>query len=70
LTKLSDFDVLRNDTNAQEQLIGGVINLYTTSTDMYLQMSCLDYLKNFYNDHDFKVNKYAHLLGKVLPICN
>ena len=37
---------------------------------MYLQMVCMDYLKNFYNDHEFKTNKYSHLLQKVLPICN
>ena len=33
-------------------------------------MCCLEYLKNFYNDYDFKAAKYAHLLPKVLPICN
>lgn len=33
-------------------------------------MACMDYLKNFYNDHEFKIVKYAHLLTKVLPICN
>ena len=33
-------------------------------------MTCVDYLKNFYNDHMFKVAKYAHLLAKVLPMCN
>lgn len=33
-------------------------------------MTCLDYLKNFYNDHNFRVHKYAALLHKVGPICN
>ena len=33
-------------------------------------MCCMDYLKNFYNDSNFKINKYAHLLPKVLEICN
>lgn len=33
-------------------------------------MCCLEYLKNFYNDHDFKATTYAHLLPKVLSICN
>ena len=33
-------------------------------------MTCLDYLKNFYNDHNFRVHKYAHLLHKVGSICN
>ena len=36
---------------------------------MYLQMKCIDYLKNFFNDYQFKVHKYAHLLSKILPIC-
>ena len=33
-------------------------------------MCCLEYLKNFYNDYEFQSVKYAHLLPKVLPICN
>jgi len=37
---------------------------------MHLQMCCLEYLKNFYNDYEFQSVKYAHLLPKVLPICN
>ena len=50
-----------------------MINVYISQeqqTDMFLQMVCIDYLKNFYNDHMFKTIKYAHLLTKVLPICN
>jgi len=63
LQKLSDFETLKNDTVAQETLINGVITLYVSSeSDMYLQMSCMEYLKNFYNDHQFKVAKYSHLL--------
>jgi len=54
--------------------MNGVINLYTQGEeaqgDMLLQMRCMEYLKNFYNDYNFKVVKYAHLLGQVLPICN
>jgi ubiquinone biosynthesis protein UbiJ len=54
-------------------LLNGVINVYIsqdTAVDLYLQMCCMEYLKNFYNDADFKINKYAHLLPKVLEICN
>jgi hypothetical protein len=55
-------------------LLNGVINVYVAqenqSVDLYLQMCCMDYLKNFYNDSNFKINKYAHLLPKVLEICN
>ena len=74
LTKLSSFQALQNDTEAQETLLNGVINVYISqenqSVDLYLQMCCMDYLKNFYNDSNFKINKYAHLLPKVLEICN
>jgi hypothetical protein len=30
----------------------------------------MDYFKNFYNDHNFKTIKYAHILPKMLEICN
>lgn len=73
LQKLSDFQALQENPAAQESLINGVINVYISQeqqTDMFLQMVCIDYLKNFYNDHMFKTIKYAHLLTKVLPICN
>lgn len=33
-------------------------------------MCCMEYFKNFYNDHNFKINKYAHILPKMLEICN
>ena len=33
-------------------------------------MCCMEYFKNFYNDHNFKTNKYAHILPKMLEICN
>ncbi len=31
-------------------------------------MSCVEYLKNFYNDHDFRVAEYAHILPSVVII--
>ena len=31
-------------------------------------MTCAEYMKNFYNDHSFKVNAYAHLLPPVLEM--
>lgn len=72
---------MKNDLASQDALINGVINLYSQqsqlsersgggSVDVHLQMCCLEYLKNFYNDYEFKATKYAHLLPKVLPICN
>ena len=33
-------------------------------------MCCIDYLKNFYNDHQFKINRFAILLPKVLNVGN
>ena len=74
LQLLSEFEALKNDTAAQETLINGVIALYASqekiqSPDMFLQMKCIDYMKNFYHDYQFRVNKYAHLLPRILPIC-
>lgn len=31
-------------------------------------MTCAEYMKNFYNDHAFKVHAYAHLLPSVLEM--
>ena len=31
-------------------------------------MTCAEYMKNFYNDHGFKVQTYAHLLPPVLEM--
>lgn len=31
-------------------------------------MTCAEYMKNFYNDHAFKVQAYAHLLPPVLEM--
>jgi len=33
-------------------------------------MTCAEYMKNFYNDHTFKVHAYAHLLPPVLEMGN
>jgi len=44
----------------------GVLNILGSSeaanSDMVLKMTCLDYIKNFYNDSYFKVDLYAPLL--------
>jgi hypothetical protein len=56
LEKLSDFPSLQNDVKAQDRLVNGIINLYAQQKhDVYMQMRCLEYLKNFYNNHLFKV---------------
>ena len=37
---------------------------------MCLKMNCAEYMKNFYNDVNFKVNIFAHLLPAVLTMAN
>ena len=48
----------------------GVLNILGSSeaanSDMVLKMTCLDYIKNFYNDSYFKVDLYAPLLPLVV----
>ena len=44
---------------AQETLINGVVKLYLSeenSQDTCIQLHCVEYMKNFYNDHAFKAN--------------
>lgn len=33
-------------------------------------MACIDYMRNFYNQENFRVDAYAHFLGDVLSMCN
>ena len=33
-------------------------------------MACIDYMRNFYNQSEFRVEAYAHFLGDVLGMCN
>jgi hypothetical protein len=56
LQQLSHYKVLQNDTNTQETLIKGVIKIFLQQEsekggDVHLQMCCIEYFKNFYNDH-------------------
>lgn len=37
---------------------------------MCLKMNCLEYMKNFYNDHNFKVQIFADLLPDVITMAN
>lgn len=32
------------------------------NADACLKMSCIEYMRNFFNDHAFKVNTYAHMV--------
>jgi hypothetical protein len=38
------------------------------NADMVLKMTCLDYIKNFYNDNNFKIEAYAPLLPSVVNL--
>ena len=67
LIKVSDYDAVNQEQGAAQTLINGVLALYQglenqQSTDLNLQMKCIDYLKNFYNDHQFKTNEHAPML--------
>ena len=33
-------------------------------------MACVEYMRNFYNDVNFRTEAYAHFLGDVIKMCN
>ena len=33
-------------------------------------MACVEYMKSFYNQTDFRVDAYSHFLGDVITMCN
>ena len=39
--------------------------------DLYVsRMACVEYMRNFYNDVNFRTEAYAHFLGDVIKMCN
>lgn len=36
------------------------------NADLCLKMSCIEYMRNFFNDHQFRVNTYAHIVPDVV----
>jgi hypothetical protein len=72
LIKLSDFQSILNDPKLQESIAIAVFKIFSSeeTQDLCLKMTCGDYMKNFYNDHAFKVTTYAHLLPAVLEMGN
>lgn len=50
----------------------GILKIFSSeeTQDLCLKMTCAEYMKNFYNDHAFKVNTYANLLPAVLEMGN
>lgn len=68
LIKISDYDAVSKELGAAQTLINGVLKLYhelenQATSDLHLQMKCIDYLKNFYNDHQFKTQQHSPLLA-------
>lgn len=37
---------------------------------MCLKMGCVEYMKNFYNDANFRVQAYGHFMGDMIGMCN
>ena len=33
-------------------------------------MACVEYMRNFYNDVNFRTDAYGHFLGDVIKMCN
>ena len=66
LVKLSDFESLQADKKAQQNLVAGILKVFSAedgdSSDICLKLACVDYLKNFYNDYQFDVQAYAFML--------
>lgn len=62
LTTLSDFDELKENSQMQDSLIQRLLQIFNSeegdNSDLCLKMSCLDYIKNFFNDHQFRVETY------------
>lgn len=76
LASLSDFEALKNNQAMQEDFIRGVMGIFSSTSenkenqDMCLKMGCVEYMKNFYNDANFRVEAYSHFMGDVIMMCN
>ena len=40
------------------------------NADLCLKMCCVEYLRNFFNDANFRVNTYAHLVPQVVQMAS
>ena len=38
------------------------------NADLCLKMGCVEYMRNFFNDHKFKVNTYQHMVPSVVDM--
>ena len=70
LKKLSDFKEFQLNPQLQENLLSGLMAIFRSeegeNADFCLKMSCIEYLINFFNDHNFKVQTYAHTLPLIV----
>jgi len=70
LTKLSDFKELQQNPVMQDSLIRRLLQIFSSdegdNADLCLKMSCIGYMKNFFNDNNFKVEEYAHIVPPVV----
>ena len=55
-------------------LLQGVMRLIGVNSgednDACLKFTCLEYIKNFYNDHEFKIDTYQPLLPGVIKVAS
>jgi len=74
LVRLSDFDALQQNPVAQQSLAQGVLRIFSSdeneNSDLCLKMSCLEYMRNFFNDHMFRVHAYAHMVPDVVRMAS
>ena len=70
LSKLSDFEDFQKNSELQENLLSGLIQVFKSeegeNADFCLKMTCVDYLFNFLNDANFKVQTYAHTVPVIV----
>ena len=56
----------------QSNLIQGVQKIFASdendNADLCLKMGCVEYMRNFFNDHSFKVNAYQHMVPSVVDM--
>ena len=66
LVRLSDFDALEENILVKESLAQGVLRIFASdendNADLCLKMCCIEYMRNFFNDHKFRVETFAHIV--------
>ena len=56
----------------QNNLVQGVQKIFASdehdNADLCLKMGCVEYMRNFFNDYEFKVNVYQHMVPSVVDM--